>query len=638
MSMSQSAINKDPVSRSGVGYSDFPQTQHLSTSMTVGEMLPGFIDILQPGDKIKLSYNTVARLNYLERPAFEKVEICQDYFFVPMQQLYKPFEQIFYGISDFGTDFLQDTSIYNTKFPFVDIKTIVQALAQADKRTIYNYYSKEYDDIVYPQESSDVTQLKKVLATFRLLDACQFPMRKYAEAFEAVNSDILDDFNLTKTHSLWFLLAYQKIWYDHFRDTDRFENDPGAYNMDSWFYGKRSEGETLSKSIGVRDFIRIAQPHLCPWQNDYFIHNKVSPMINNASGLDPVRSDISMLDRVDLGKVNSWLGVGNFSTLVQAGDFSRDDIAFDPAEDKAISVVPGPSPHPQNLPTAYFSTANMRAAFAVEKLLEVSRRSGKHYDKQTLAHFGVDVPTGTAGECYWISHKSQPVAIGDIVATATTGSSEDSSFLGELGGRGYSNTEAFNIDTLGEFEAKTHGVLMSIIYIRPKATYQQTGINRLTKLINREDFVIPELENLGMQPLFGFESNYYVTRDQSADQEQNDKIRGWKYRYAEFKERYDIARGSILGNYADWSAATVFQGDTIRPQAYYVHPDYLNAILSVQYYGGEYGQNVANYDIDFDASGAQIYAQVYSQDPFVLDIEYNYLKISKMSKFGLPQL
>lgn len=120
-------------------------------------------------------------------------------------------------------------------------------------------------------------------------------------------------------------------------------------------------------------------------------------------------------------------------------------------------------------------------------------------------------------------------------------------------------------------------------------------------------------------------------------------ILGWKYRYSEFKEKYDITRGAYLGDMSDWSASRIFAETDAFGEApsYYVQPDYLNPILSVQYGVGDV--NVANYggfwpDKTTFKTAKEEYAQLYGQDPFVCDFFFHVKKVSKMSVYGLPNL
>ena len=602
--MPKASVKKDPSIRADLSYSPFPMEQTIHTSQTIGELMPYYMDILQPGDKVRCNANLNARLLYLERPANEHIRLHCEWYFVPLQQLYKPFEQVFYGINDFESSMF-DPSQVDQYFPYISISDIQAKLLDP----IWNgSHGTEKT-----HEFQDDNLL--VASRCRLIDSLLYPVRRIGDSYGSAPSA-----GLARNSTPWFALAYQKIWYDHFRLTDRIANNAKAYNMDT-FYASQ-EKHLTDNALAV-----IFAPHLVPWMRDYYTHNFVSPLV--PAGGTTYRGMTSILDGVDLGKVNTWLGLSDFQTAT-IGNLDQDIPQYDNSGD-AVNVFPVKPELQQDEPVEYqhFNTANIRAAFAVEKLLEVTRRAGKHYDKQTLAHFGVEVPKGVNGECFDLGGFTQDIMIGDIVASATT----EQSTLGELGGRGYTDTGAQKAGRQVEFEAKTHGVLMALCWFEPVPSYQQVGIDRLCMLNERTDFAIPEFDKLGMQPMFGFESQF--------DNQGNDTyFLGWKYRNAHFKEKHDVTRGAYLGAMSDWSASRAFAND-VQVDDYYVQPDYLNPILSVQY--GEGNVKVANwgaYDIldNPDISGAARYSQLYGQDPFVCDFYFKVDKLSKMSTYGLPNL
>lgn len=640
--MPKAKVTKDPIAKAHLAYSGFPMRQVLQTTCAVGELMPVYMDILSPGDKVHFSHNLNLRLNYLERPANENLTAHVDWFFVPLEQLFKPFGQMFYGISDFGSDLFAQGNAPSV-FPSVTLKEVLDVIKKyASKSVSGPAVSTEYLTNSVEVGAQTSTYGQYVVGMFRLMDSLGLPMIQlsdyWSSAWDSGKSPAYAA-NLSRKMSLWFPLAYQKIWYDHYRLADRVANDPKAYNVDSFYnYSQTAfSAQTLEK---------IFQPHLVPWARDYFTHNFVSPIVpsNSAAKGDSSPYGKSLLSQINLAKVNNWLGTNSIYAASydnETGDYvSNVSAGYAPT-----TVVSWPSEGLGYDEQPQFSVANIRAAFAVEKLLEVTRRAGKHYDKQTLAHFGVKVPQGVSGESYKLASFSQPIVIGDIVATAAGESGDNQSVLGELGGRGYSDTDALNCKSKGSFEAKCHGVLMAVQYITPEVHYAQVGMNRLNKLIERTDFYIPEFENLGMQPMFGYEGFFYM-ENTSGSAYTLDTILGWKYRYAEFKEKYNVTRGGYLGTLSDWSASRVWKGGGAA--SYYVNPSYLNPILSVFYSSG---QSVANYAYllgvtpyptsavgSINTPASLFYAQVYSQDPFVMDMLFQVNKVSKMSVYGLPNL
>lgn len=645
--MSKASVKKDPIPSPDLGYSAFPMHQTIHSSMTVGEILPSYIDVLSPGDRVSLSHNFNARLNYLERPINERLSAHVDWYFVPMRQMMRTFEEQFFNVQDMTSDLYSqyaNGAPVQQNYPSFSISNLYSYMGNLTPNAFKSFDSKEWSlfgsvaNIDGPYDTSVTHPHYRgsavcYMSRLRLLDALQFPV--YQMCSHWTNEGVIADSFSSRSLTLWFALAYQKIWYDHYRIEDRLVNYPFAYNIDSLL---GSSTNTVS-GISVNDRLGyIFAPHLVPYNRDYFTHNFVSPLMPTVgSGAQAtVKNDVGILAaNASLGLVNSWLGTSDFRT---AGMPSSGNIVG--ANAGSVNSPTAVFPYLSSYNVTNLNTANIRAAFAVEKLLEVTRRAGKQYDAQLLAHFGVEPPKGLEGKCIKIAEFDQPIVIGDIVASATT----EQSTLGELGGRGYTDSRALGANNHAEFKADCHGVLMSVVYIKPEVSYMQLGFSRLHQLFNRTRFFVPEFENLGMQPLFGYEA-YLANNDDDAE-DISDVIMGWKYRYSEFKEKFNLTRGAYLGTYSDWSSCRDYLSNATSvgdASLYYVQPDYLNNVLSVQYgVGGVQGSEPsANWSFLFTSnlnSNAEVYSGIYSQDPFVCDITYDVKKVSKMSVYGLPNL
>lgn len=96
----------DPTYRSNTGYSGNDLSHTVDFSSTVGQLLPLSWDILQPGDKVSIQTRLKTRTQPLISAAFGEIEEHVRTFFVPFSQIYKPYEQLFNGIQDYGSDFM----------------------------------------------------------------------------------------------------------------------------------------------------------------------------------------------------------------------------------------------------------------------------------------------------------------------------------------------------------------------------------------------------------------------------------------------------------------------------------------------------------------------------------------------------
>ena len=92
-----------------------PRSSHVLShdfgfTATTGHLLPVFHTIMNPGDKINLGFDFNLRTMELEAAAFADLVTHVEYFFVPMQLLYQPFDNVIYDVQDqFSANFAVST-------------------------------------------------------------------------------------------------------------------------------------------------------------------------------------------------------------------------------------------------------------------------------------------------------------------------------------------------------------------------------------------------------------------------------------------------------------------------------------------------------------------------------------------------
>lgn len=570
---------KNPTYVNKTGYNGLDLSHVVDFTSSVGHVVPVMWDFLQPGDKVKLQDSLLTRTSPLLSSAFATIEENVRYFFVPISQIYKPFEQLYNGIQDFGSDFYQPivdrTTISSDLLPRVQLAQIVSFM--------YRNPSEVCEDIV------------------RLLEGIGVPMYKILSLL--TNGDTS---YLTHQVNVFPLLAYQKIWFDFFRDTDRIENDPSFYNCDSFVeVAKMNDIESLGSRLA-----KWLQVGNCPVMKDVKSNVFVSPLFGQT---DPSSSHVDTLLRV-----NQWL-----SGLSKTATATPENVVGDgsPYNTSVRPTTTYPLISPNALTANTLNTANLRAAFATEKLLEITRRAAKHYDAQILAHFGVDVPTGVDGECFELGLHTQRLEIGAVLSTADTYNSSDDSGvpLGEIGGKAYQHDTGMKFT----FEAKTHGILMAVYYARPKFVYEEDGINKKLAYTRVSDFPRPEYDDLGMQPRFR------MNDDLTSVSSSNSEIDSYEYRYSEVKGMYDRAINGMRRTLNNWVVSR--NGLFKDSEDFYVDKYAINQILVVPYSPSSEDPRDARGMVAFNES-------LFDTDPLYHQLSFSYQKATKLSTYGLPTL
>lgn len=594
-------LRQNPAARASLKYHDFPMRQNLKFSSTVAQLLPVYQDFLEPGDKVRISQYLKTRTQPLASAAMTKLTEHVEWFFVPIHQIYKPFTGLIYGIQDLDSS-LYDAltgNVIDNKFPYLPYQEFMRAMvdgvgALLDKRTLKG------EDLI--------------CESMRLLDHFGVPLEFFA-------NPVLPDQNYFSWTPL-FACAYQKIFMDHYRNGDRIANDPSCYNLDRFFNDSQIFDSLRDQGIeNPIEYVieKFYQMRYRPIERDFYTNTFPSPVFSDGSS-----SAQEVLAGDVLTEVNQWLtNVRSVKAInVVGGD--------DSAEDNKTTVSL-PNPSLQTVVTHELNPANIRTLFAVEKLLELTRRAGKHYDAQTLAHFGVEVPTTIEGQSFKLGSHSQDIMIGDVVATAETPASGDYAGvpLGEIGGKGYSAGGNKPFD----FQAPCHGVLMCIYSCTPVIDYFEQGMDKLNALIDKSDFFIPEYDNLGMQPLFGYQT--YLKKNAFDDKPTswNTRILNWQYRYMEKKCKPNLIKGALKYTQRHWVVGKDSGESSGTDASHFYHdPDALNSIMEYPYLKGFISDGTST------LSRVTTSAELYEQDPLIHEIFFDVVKASKMSPYGLQKL
>lgn len=575
----------NPQHSAKLGYNGFDMSKRVKFSSSVGQLLPVYYDLLQPGDKVDIKADIKTRLMPMNSSAYANIEEHIDFFFVPIEQLYHAFSEFYYGVQDFNSNFFESATFQKLfpNFTYADLanmlaKSIDDDPANFTSAGAYNYFASN----LYYKD------------TLRLLDLLGINIGKLISAY---NETKISDIPLMSINPI-FLLAYQKIYYDYYRLNDREANNPNAYNVDKFYNVANNRISFTDYSSIIKEICRL---HYVPFKKDFFTNGQISPIFSS--------DNVSSVPNYDYNAVNQWLtGLADVSLIDVNGEYTSGGKATAVGIDSQSIVSAGQA----------VSTASIRTMFAVEKLLEITRRAGKHYDKQTLAHFGVDVPDGISGECTFIDGQQSSIDIGEVFATAAGVNGESTSVLGEVGGKGFGRTLGS-----GQFTANCHGILMGIYYARPSVDYQPTYIDRLHTLVNSADWFKPEFDDLGMQPLFAYQEDF----EGNTSLVQNTQIKNWQYRYSELKTKFDSVHGVLAHNpqMRSWVISKIPNaGDMLSN--YLVKPTTIDSLFVLPYNGGTYQVGV----IDKNT--------LFTTDPMIHSCLFDVKKASKMSTYGLPSL
>lgn len=152
---------------------------------------------------------------------------------------------------------------------------------------------------------------------------------------------------------------------------------------------------------------------------------------------------------------------------------------------------------------------------------------------------------------------------------------------------------------------------MGIYHISLLPSYTDFGDELLRKTMP-SDYVIPEFDNIGMQPVY---QRQLFSRSTGS----GGSLIGYVPRYSEYKSSVDVINGAFVDVYKNWvtpigSSLTMLFNHEIKPSyaSFKVNPRTLDNLFNVVYDGK------------------------YSTDPFFVNLSFDIKAVRNISRDGLP--
>lgn len=539
-------------------------------SIAPGMLLPIHVSEVNPNEHFVISPANYVRTMPLNSAAFTRLKQHIEFYFVPMRTLCRQFNQFIVG-TDYKISSLTSLNNYQQPLPSFDLISQCKVISSKTDSNLFGLPLKDdiirlYDMLGYGVNSVNVSKFDKVTSSFMVN-----PFR---------------------------FLAYQKIYFDHYRNPLYELNDPSSYNVDSKF---GSLNFSLASSMNTLRYRN--------WNKDYF--TSLSPSFQGADYLTDVVDMSSVLNLEDNSNLKGHDFLPSTST----------NLTWNGNSVPANSTV-GSLSRPDNSGLV-FNIANLRAAYALDKLYRISIAAGDgDYGSQIKAHYGFDA-VHDDWKSQFIGGCSAPIQISEVITTATTADNSGALLAtsGDIKGKGVSlNQGSFTFDT------REHGIIMGILSIVPEADYQSSMVDTFNIKSTREQYFQPEFQDLGKQPINSSELSFYVygNTPQHPGASIVNNIIGFTNRYMEYKTCVNKVHGSFnsSGTLSAWASprnnplfinenySSVF----ITKTSLKVDPRILNSIMAVSYDGSE------------------------PTDPFICDCHVSVQAVRPMSVSGEPML
>lgn len=518
--MSKTSVLNRPKVDHSQSRNGFDRSSRMSFNMSCGMLLPLDWRPVTAGSKVKLNRKVFLRTSDVNTAAFTPFDFHVEYFKVPLRLLWSFWNDFKLGIQDinstalfgtYGKDFTANTERMPAGAPMFDINRFHTKLAEnLEQNPTLNYGTNPSDEYTGYKDSMGFLYTN---GFYRLRD-----MFRYGGSSYMSNTFISNAGETTWPQFLvspFPALAYQKIYYDHFRNTAYESNDPYAYNLDWLSSGNQIDLDDEEIWTIARKWFNLRYVN---YRNDYY--KNIYPALNYVSS-SPSGSSWNIPNNIqglDNNPINSSSNGGR--VLVSPNFLSSADGIW---ASRPVTVQ------------------NIRAAFALDKLLRASAYAPKHVQDQFKARFGVTISDKVSNESERLGSFMCDVKLMEVTSSADTQVGDSITRLGSIGakGIGVGDTQK-TIETYCEEDC----IIMSVGYVLPRTSYDAYGCDQWLTKINREEFFQPEFENLGLEPVYGWELN---RRDswQSTINGYNNYVYGYRPRNQVYKLSQDLNHGEF---------------------------------------------------------------------------------------------
>lgn len=548
----------------------------------VGELLPCAVFEMNPGDTISLDSSYFTRTAPLDTAAFTRLRENVQFFFVPYSLLWKYFNSQVMNMTQTaaGGDVsrvasgIVDNAVVSTQMPFIDYRSI---------KVYLNSILKSYTDkkAGYKDISLNNGELRSAASAklLQLLGYGNFPEQNMKEYKPLSGSVVNSSLNL----SIFRLLAYQKICNDHYTYRQWQPYDASLCNID-YLVPSRSGSLNLGPSLTGLSGDKLKKLNMFDlrFSNlplDYF--NGVLPTAQ--FGKESV-ANLNLGSATGSASLTGQTSTGTFDSNYYQNVFDKDGsissyvgnlqvhsgaLRLDDGNGNPIYVKTG-SNHTHSFNgsasintelSGNLSILALRQATALQKYKEIQLANDADFVSQIEAHFGIK-PQHDADTSIFIGGSSSMIDINPQVNQNLADWSQTNAYKGAPTGSGNAKMK---------FTADTYGVVMGIYRCTPVLDYAHVGVDRTLLKTDASDFVIPELDSIGMQQNIQGEvimPTYYKDEGDFSDFTDTDVRISYGYapRYAELKTSFDRYNGAFCFGLKSW--VTGLNVDKLHEQLY----------------------------------------------------------------------
>lgn len=534
----------------------------------IGEILPCYWQIAIPGNKYRISADWFTRTVPVNTAAYTRIKEYYDFYAVPLRLISRSLPQAFTQMTDYVTS--ADSKSSNTAqlssvpyAPLGNISAEIQArvadLTVDDAGFGFAYGScKLLDMLGYGSFiGSSNTKKDEISMQYLGLDSTSLADAQNPLVYgTSVNLNLLP------------ILAYQKIYFDFYSNSQWEKHLAYSYNVDYW------DGKTSVEISG--DMIKLRYAN---YPKDYFLGVLPSSQYGSVASLPSSFTSAYTSNRiVSDNRTNTYLFQQQGSGAVSM------------TESVAVST-------PVTL-NSDLSALSLRSTEYLQRWKEVVQFSSKDYSDQMAAQFGIKAPEYMGNHAHYIGGWSNVININEVLNTNLTADNSQAVIAGK--GVGSKSGHVVTYDCGAE-----HQVIMCVYHAVPLLDWSLKGHNPQLFCTSISDFPQPAFDQLGMQPVPALALN-------NSPSSTTGNI-GYNLRYWAWKSAVDTVHGAFRPGAAYQSWAAPLQGSQIQVsgqsslsyQSFKIRPQQLNSIFEPQI-------TTSHYSVAYDQLLCNVNFQVYA--------------------------
>ena len=540
----------------------------------VGEILPCFWQIAIPGNKYRISSDWFTRTVPVNTAAYTRIKEYYDFYAVPLRLISRALPQAFTQMTDYMTSASSTSSNAST---LTSVPNVTQSILDLFLQT-----ANSSDQ----SNTRDDAGLPLVYGSCKLLDMLGYGSMiasgnsgKAAITKKYLGVDGLGDadnplvYQSSQTVSALPFLAYQKIYYDFFSNSQWEKHKAYAYNVDYW-------SGTGQISL-VTDMVQLRYAN---YPKDYFMGMLPSSQYGS----------VAVLPSINSAHESSSVAFGTDYRLGQYAQITN------PNAGSSVSVTPSNSSGTAKFAflNSDLSALSIRATEYLQRWKEVVQFSSKDYSDQMAAQFGIKAPEYMGNHVHYIGGWSSVININEVVNTNLDTDSSQAS----IAGKGVSSNSGHTITYDCGAE---HQIIMCVYHAVPMLDWNLTGQAPQLTVTAISDFPQPAFDQLGMQSVPALNLQNNPGRRVSG-------ALGYNLRYWQWKSNIDTVHAGFRAGaaYQSWVAPldgwqVLTSGGAWSYQSMKVRPQQLNSIFVPQI-------DSTNCSVAFDQLLCNVNFQVYA--------------------------